>query len=412
MKPIWCSWEELKQMTDSKQLFFWGNAEEWIPKTVRHFNHIEWKAIIDENPLISQKGYEGLPIFSPEKLLEIPKDEIFIIITSGLYEEASIQLSSMGFEGRKHFCCSPAMRDWVVMHNRKNYDQNIILTSPDSPIKGAKRYSKSGGGIYLFNTKENAIEKKIAGFFREIIRVDDNYYAVESEQKKVIVFSKSFERLGDFPIDQSEQQNEPKEACGLAYAPKQQLFFTTNTVMDSIHVYENGSFKNIATLNPLSNVPNSLHHINDMCIMKNNLVFSYFSFSGNWRQGIMDGGIAMLSLDDLSAKPTTLVRDLWMPHSVKFINGKVCYLNSMPGDLWIGNQNVEGSFPGFVRGLAYDNQYYYVGLTDTMYASRLTDIRNNTMCNTGFFLFDSNLKTSRFYSTPDLMNIHSLLVEA
>ena len=114
-----------------------------------------------------------------------------------------------------------------------------------------------------------------------------------------------------------------------------------------------------------------------------------------------------LKLDHFQARAINIIN---LPY-IKERNLILAADHSMPEALWFDNQNLGGSFTGFVRGLAYDNRYYYVGLTNTMYASRLTGIRNNTMCNTGFFLFDPNLKTSRFYTTPDLMNIHSLLVE-
>ena len=46
-----------------------------------------------------------------------------------------------------------------------------------------------------------------------------------------------------------------------------------------------------------------------------------------------------------------------------------------------------------------------------MYMHRLLGLSNNIMQNAGIYLFDSETKVSRFYSFPDLVNIHDILIE-
>ena len=69
-----------------------------------------------------------------------------------------------------------------------------------------------------------------------------------------------------------------------------------------------------------------------------------------------------------------------------------------------------GEFHGFARGLAHDGQFYYVGMSEDMYMSRLFSVRPNIMLNAGFFLFDVHTKASRFYPMLDHMNIHDLFI--
>ena len=87
------------------------------------------------------------------------------------------------------------------------------------------------------------------------------------------------------------------------------------------------------------------------------LLVSYFSKSGLWRKGIFDGGVSEINLNNY--KITELISNLKQPHSPEVINNKICVLDSMGRNLFIGD-TVRCSFPGFVRGLAFDGQYYYV----------------------------------------------------
>jgi len=414
MVDIWKSWVELKKITANKKVVFWGRSEDWVPKTIPMFDNKSDKYIVDINPAYHNTEFRGIPVYLPSKLQEEDKENIYIVITGGVIESITESIEELGFEPGKHFCCTPEIRDWGLLQEIREYDQNIIVSCSDYGIKGAKRYSKLGGGIYICNTKENSLEKKIGGHFREIIRVGDYYYVTEFVNKKVFVLSIDFEKLDELPIDQTENQSEKPNACGIAYHSKKNLIFVANAGSDTINIYERESFKHIETIHvsdKFKNTGDGQHHINDICIADNTLLVSCFSLSGNWKRGIMDGGIMQFDLDNLSKPHDVLVQDLWMPHSVQYINGNVCYLDSMRGDFWVGNKKVEGNFPGFARGLTHDNRFYYIGQSEDMYMSRLFGVKQNIMCNAGLYLFDISNKVSRFYSFPDLMNIHDLHVQ-
>ena len=69
-------------------------------------------------------------------------------------------------------------------------------------------------------------------------------------------------------------------------------------------------------------------------------------------------------------------------------------------------------FSGFIRGLAHDGNYFYIGQSEDMYLSKdMGSEINNTMCNAGIFQLDVNKNISRFLSIPDVMNIHDILIK-
>ena len=414
MGDLWKSWNEVKKICKDKTVVFWGRSEDWIPKTVKKIENCVDKIIIDRNPTYEGSSFRGLPIYLPSKIDSLNVDNIYIIITGGVYESIAEDLIDMGFTPGKNFCCTPEIKDWGLLQEIREYDKNIIVSCSDYSEKGGKRYSKLGGGIYICNTRNNSLEKKIGGHFREIIKVEDQYYVTEFVEKKIYVLSKDFQKINEYNVDQTPDNSEKPNGCGIAYHSDKQLFFVANAASDTINIYHRDSFKYLDTIHMsdrFRKTGDGQHHINDICIADNFLLVSCFSVSGNWKRGIMDGGVVQFDLDDLTKPAVTLFTDLWMPHSVQYIDGTVCVLDSMRGDFYVGNQKIEGNFPGFTRGLAYDNRFYYIGQSEDMYMSRLFGVKQNIMCNAGVYLFDINNKVSRFYSFPYLMNVHDILIE-
>ena len=81
----------------------------------------------------------------------------------------------------------------------------------------------------------------------------------------------------------------------------------------------------------------------------------------------------------------------------------------MRGYFYQGNQKIVGKFDGFIRGLAFDGRFYFIGQSEDMYTSELFGIKDNIMINGGFYLFDIKTNVSRFYSIPEMSNIHDLM---
>ena len=91
------------------------------------------------------------------------------------------------------------------------------------------------------------------------------------------------------------------------------------------------------------------------------------------------------------------------------MDGQIYVLDSFNKYLYHGTKKIS-KFTGFVRGLSFDESYFYIGQSEDMYLSKDmgSDI-NNTMCNAGIFQLDVNKNISRFLSIPDVMNIHDIL---
>ena len=172
MNEIWKTWTEVKKVCKDKKVIFWGRSEDWIPKTLKNCDFVKEKYIVDVNPTYNETSFSGLNVYLPEKLKDENRNDIYIIITGGVYESIVESLDSMGFVAGKEYCCTPEIKDWGLLQEIREYDKNIIVSCSDYSEKGGKRYSKLGGGIYLCNTRDNTLEKKISGHFRQIVKVD------------------------------------------------------------------------------------------------------------------------------------------------------------------------------------------------------------------------------------------------
>ncbi len=84
---------------------------------------------------------------------------------------------------------------------------------------------------------------------------------------------------------------------------------------------------------------------------------------GGWRDNKADGGL-LLRLED----EKIIVRGLSMPHSPRWHDGKLWYLESGAGQLCTldpetGEKDVIAEMPGFTRGLDFIGRYAFVGLS-------------------------------------------------
>ena len=414
---IWRTWPEVKKICQGKTVVFFGCSEDWVHKTCPKFDYVKNKYFVDSNPAYHGKKLVGLDIKSPEALFEEDKQNLYVVITAGPYESVTQQLLAMGFVDGENFCVTPELRDWGLLREIREYDQDVVVVCSDyeHTEKGKKRKSKLGGGLYLLNTADNKVEKKAAGHYRQVVTVDDSYYCVEFVKREVHQISrKTWEVENIYPLDVSPNQDvEKPNACGIDYHPGKEVFVVVNAGSDTFNVYSKNGFELLEKHHfseTFEKEGTGQHHVNDICIVGDYVFATYFSFTGNWKRGIMDGGVCQLDLGDMAKPAKRLVDELWMPHSVKFLDGKLCYLDSMRGTLCVGNQTVAGRMPGFTRGLTYDGRFYFIGQSEDMYMSRSFGISDNIMCNAGVYLFDAATKVSRFYSMPNMMNVHDLLI--
>lgn len=411
---VWKSWNELRKIARRKKVVLWGRSEDWVHKTLRGLEPVDVAYIVDSNQAYAGTSFAGLDVRMPSALASEGKESLFIVITGGVYESIAESIEQLGYEAGAHYCVTPEIRDWALLHEIKDHDQTLVVCCSDYPASSRnKRSSEAGGGLYTLNTQDRALVKRFSACIRQAVQVGEAVYAVEFPSKSVIVLSTDFHEIDRFPLDRDDRGEERPNACGIAYHQPSKVFFVANSGSDTINIYDEADFKLLDTVHfseKFKEIGDEQHHINDICVAGDCLYVSYFSLSGNWRRAVNDGGVSEYNILSLESGHVPVIQGLWKPHSVEYLDGNLCVLDSMRGEFYVGSDSTSGKFPGFVRGLAFDSRFYYVGQSEDMYASRLFRVSNNVMTNAGVWLFDMETKCSRFFSCPEIMNIHDLLI--
>ena len=413
MMDIWLDWKVLNRILKEKEnVYFFGRSEDWVPKTLNKLKKDKFTlTILDNNPFYNNTSFLSLDVKSPKVLEKFNLEKDFVIITA---EPDTIipELEKYNLLPGKNFCCTPEIKEWGKLQEIKKNSSNIIFSSSDYFDLGKARSSKLGGGIFIGNVADQYYEKKLDGQYRQIVKVKNYYYVVEYVKKELHVFDASFKLIKKYNLDQSKNSKEKPNYCGITHIPERESFFVANSATDEISIYDDKEFKfldKIIFSNKSKQFVDGQCHINDITTIGSDLLVSYFSKSGLWRKGVFDGGVSLIEIDN-NFKTNELITNLCQPHSPEIIDGQIYVLDSFNKYLYFGTKKVS-KFPGFVRGLSYDNSYFYVGQSEDMYLSKDmgADI-NTTMCNAGIYQCDINKNISRFLSVPDVMNIHDILV--
>ena len=83
----------------------------------------------------------------------------------------------------------------------------------------------------------------------------------------------------------------------------------------------------------------------------------------------------------------------------------------MLGELYHGNYGRILSSNGFLRGLDFDGNFFYIGQTEHRYPEKLTNYKQSISMDVGIIVFDPKSKMSKFYPTPNIDSIHSIIVK-
>ena len=409
---IWLEWPILnKILKQKKRVYFFGRSEDWVPKTLSKIYKEKIEIIIlDNNPAYENSLFLGCKVINPEILKKFNFDEEYVVITA---EPDTIipELEKYKLEQEKNFCCTPQIREWGKLQEIKKNSKDLIFSSSDYFDLSKARSSKLGGGIFVANVANQEYEKKIDGQYRQIIKLENYHYVIEYVKKEIHIFDNKFQIIQKYNLDQSKDRNEKPNYCGITYIPENKSFYVANTATDEISIYDQENFKLIDKIifsNKSKKFADGQCHINDITTLGSSLLVSYFSRSGLWRKGIFDGGVSEIETD--SKNVNDLISNLSQPHSPEVIDGQIYVLDSFNKFLYLGTKKIS-KFSGFIRGLAHDGNYFYIGQSEDMYLSKdMGSEINNTMCNAGIFQLDANKNISRFLSIPDVMNIHDILI--
>ncbi|HEU5140604.1 MAG TPA: DUF4915 domain-containing protein [Bacillales bacterium] len=400
MSSIWLTWDELNQQLKDKEVLLFGAGVELVEKTISKIPK-QPLCILDNSKNMQNSTVNGVEVVPPNEGVQFSRNFI-ILITTTLYQSVSQQLSEMGLTKGVDFFCSPVLYSEKKAHDIKSHDQTLLFSCSDAPEDHS---SDCGGGLYTFDIKTRKLEKHFSGRLRQIAKTNDFYYVADASQG-VQVFNKNLEFVKTI-------ESLPGSILhGLTYDPVHEVLYTANTGRDSISVIDIKDGSHIEELSIRAdhhNDESDQHHINDLCSFKGNLYISMFSFSGLWKEGCFDGGVA--SFDTRSNKITGYpIRDIWMPHSVDFINGEISVIDSMNGKVYKTSNKSLVEINGFLRGLAFDGKYYFIGQSEHRHIDRLQGVNGNITLNCGIHLYDPITSLSRFHSFDELTNIHSIVV--
>jgi hypothetical protein len=389
----------------TKKIYLFGNGD-IAAKTI---SKIRFKFKIlgifdNKKTLWGIKTKDGLSILSPNFIKKIKKNSFHIIITTSSYNDVSKQLKSFGLKPNKDFSVTYLLQDQSTIDEIQNYECKLSFTS--GTFKKNKK--NAGGGIYNLTLNKNnwKIEKKVSGSCYSIIENNNHYYFTHSE-KGLVKSNKSFKILKVFNLNSSLR------AHGISYSKKYKSFFVACANADKILMI-NENLTKITNEFSISNKKNedeiSRHHCNDCFVKDDSLFVSVFSISGNYKYDAYDGGIIEIDLN--TGEKISVVKDnLIMPHNVMLINDKFHVLDSLKGNLLTNNFSIQGTFPGFSRGLDFDGKYYFIGQSRNRQFSKHRNIMNNVSSDTGIIIFDNVNKVSRFLNLDnEISEVHQILI--
>ncbi len=396
----WKSFGELNELLVQKdKVIFWG-ASNWVEQTLDQLlpkDHF----IVDNSKLNQGADYMGIDVVAPSSILQEDKKRIFIIITTSNYMSVIDELTEMGFVMGEDYCCSPLLNERRNRDDLKNYTTNIILSSP---VHYADE--KAGGGLYRCALPSGDITKLVSGKGRGLTKAGDLYAWIDM-LKGIVLLDNNWQEVDVIELDQNSEPH------GICYCKNREALYVAQPGRDSVAVYDIKTKKKLTELfisNKWAGNKKDNHHVNDLYVHGDSLFVSLFSFSGNWANEAYDGGVIEIDLKTESIIGP-VVSNLWMPHSVKRIEGKLFYLDSMRGALKTMNWSSLGVFPNFVRGLAKDNQYFVIGASEHRYPEKIKNDSMNISLNSGFYVFDPDSKMSNFFSVPQINSVHDLLIE-
>jgi len=392
----WKSFEELEEVVSLRKYVFWG-ASNWIERTMDKLN-IHPEFIVDNSVLNQGVEFNGY-IVNPPTYINL-EDKPFVVISTVNYMSVIDDLHSLGYVMGEDYCCTPLLNKRKQKDDLANHKQTILVSSSQH---SADKFS--GGGLYKVTLNPYNVEKVYVGKGRGISFFENHYYLIDM-LRGVVVLDKSFNEVDLIEI---QKNSEPH---GICIDSKRGWICIGQPGRDSVAVYCVKSYKFIKEYfisNKWKHNKKDNHHVNDPFIHDDSLFVSMFSFSGNWLNEVYDGGVLEIDLNEDKILGSVF-SDMWMPHSITRVNGKLTLLNSMVGELWSASYGLLTKTSGFARGLAYDNKYFYIGITEHRYPEKLLGISNNISMDTGFYIFDSISKMSKFYNLKNIESIHSLMI--
>lgn len=393
MSNLWLTWDELNNRAKDCELICFG-AGNRMQRTLKYLVKMP-EFCVDNNPYEIGTVEAGIPVRDPG-VLEKPGPTVrFIVITTTGFLDVKVQLESYGYVEGVHFCVSPVLRDFAVLDRIANHKQTIYFTCSDPYNKRDKR-----GGLYILEIPDGKITQIVGGHCHGLATDGDLLYLVNDTVGGVEILN------GDQSIGILEL---PEYSRPHGLAVEDNLVAVALSGIDSVQIFRDKKPMcrfSISGKQSTTGLPE--HHINDVCLCNETLYVSMFSLSGNWKRGIFDGAIVE-HIPITGEGFTPVVTGAWLPHTPRIIGGILHYCESMAGKVYKGRELL-ATFTGFVRGIDFDGQFYYVGQSQHRHITRRLGASNISL-DTGIFILDPETRCTKFYPTPSLTDINAVLVK-
>ncbi len=372
-------------------------------KTARLLTRSSVHLILDNASNLWGQVQQGVNIESPEYLLTASGKDSLVIICTTSFVEVSEQLDKMGLKSEQDYFVSPVLNDLRIIDELETIEKRLLFTS------GSPKHENPlfGGGIYEMVVKgdEWNHKKVISGNCYGLIRRGNTFISVDTERG-------IFEFDEDYNILRSKKLPEGIRAHGVDYSPEHDKYFVVGSYLDGVLILDNNFniLDEIHISHKRERTGKPHHHCNDCLVVEDSLYVSMFSMTGNWKRDLYDGVVLEYDIPTKNLVGPA-IQNLWMPHNIKYIDGSLHVLDSLPGQLKSNNATVLGEFPAFTRGLAHDGVYYFIGQSRNRNYSKNIGISNNVSIDAGIIIFDNYTKASRFLQLPPkLSELHAILL--
>jgi len=391
--------EFYKNKRDRKVILF--GAGPISQKTARKLEN-GYDYIVDNNPNMWDTTEKGKDVLNPQ-VINGKKDDNFVVICTTSFIDVAKQLEGYGYIPSIDFIISPILNDLRVISELENHKVKMLFTSGLPEVDDIQ----SGGGIYelILNGHDYEYKKIYSGICYGLIKHNDTYITVD-DKKGVIVFDKNYNIIEEKALKHATRGH------GIDYCKNNNQFYIVSSYRDSIIVLDHSlnQIDEIFLSSKFKDLGVPEHHCNDLCIVGNSLYTSMFSYTGNYKRDIFDGVVLEIDLNT-NTIVGPVIKDLWMPHNIMFLDGSLTVLDSLRGELKTNNARPTGRFPAFTRGLDFDGIYYYIGQSRNRNYSKNLGLSLNISIDTGIIVFDPITKASRTIHLPQkLSEIHSILV--
>lgn len=394
----WKSFVELKTVLSERDFIFWG-ASNWIERTLENIN-LTPLYIVDKSELNQGIKYNNYDVLSPNDI-DLDKKP-FVIISTVNYMSVIDDLEALGYVMGEDYCCTPLLNVRKDKDDLQNYSQSILISSSQHFAD-----NETGGGLYQLDLNPRKLTKVYTGKGRGICKGDNKYFLIDM-LRGVVVLDMEFNEI---EIIELQKNSEPH---GICFDENRNWIFIGQPGRDSVAAYDLNTKKLVKEFfisEKWSKNKKDNHHVNDPYVNGDSLFISMFSFSGNWLNEVYDGGVIEFDINTMQkiGKP---IKDMWMPHSITRVDGKLTILNSMHGELWSGSYDLTSKVPGFARGLAHDGNYFFIGITEHRYPEKLYGISKCIGIDTGISIVHPSTKLTTFISLNDFFeSIHSVIIK-